>query len=133
MLFSIFVFALPIIISDLHRKKIPNIYLTYTAVFIFPFLVLHGLGRLDRLLICLVCILSLTFLHLGMGDIKLLWLITLALNPNDTSDFLALHLLILLTASFHILLITASKRAFPLHIPLAPSIFIGLALYLAAR
>lgn len=133
MLFPIFALALPIMISDLARNKIPNIYLTYTAILIAPVLIVQGLGPLMRLIAILLLILALNLVHLGMGDIKLLWLITFSLNPIATTDFAALFLAIIGVSTFHILLITVYTRALPLQIPLAPSIFIGLGLYLAAR
>jgi hypothetical protein len=75
----------------------------------------------------------LNFLGLGMGDAKLLSIILLTLNSDGYSDLTLLAVLIILSASLDVMWRTLKNRSLPRRIPLAPSIFVGLALYLATQ
>jgi prepilin signal peptidase PulO-like enzyme (type II secretory pathway) len=75
----------------------------------------------------------LNLLGLGMGDAKLLFIILLTLNSNVHHELTLLAVLIILIASLYVMLKTLKNRTLPRRIPLAPSIFVGLALYLATQ
>jgi Na+/pantothenate symporter len=75
----------------------------------------------------------LNLLGLGMGDAKLLSIILLTLNSDGYNDLTLLAVLIILSASLHVMWRTLKNRSLPRRIPLAPSIFVGLALYLATQ
>jgi hypothetical protein len=75
----------------------------------------------------------LNLLGLGMGDAKLLSIILLTLNSDGYSDLTLLAVLIILSASLDVMWRTLKNRSLPRRIPLAPSIFVGLALYLATQ
>jgi hypothetical protein len=75
----------------------------------------------------------LNLLGLGMGDAKLLSIILLTLNSDGYSDLTLFAVLIILSASLDVMWRTLKNRSLPRRIPLAPSIFVGLALYLATQ
>ena len=133
MTYMLILFALPISIADMKEHKIPNIYLLLMLWALTPILVLFGLGDLYQLCIFLSVITLLHVLGMGMGDFKLLSIIGLALNATGRDQLQLFILSILLCASLHLLLYALFKRSLPDRIALAPSIFVGLSLYLATR
>jgi fumarate reductase subunit D len=78
-------------------------------------------------------LLILILLGLGMGDAKLLSIILLTLNSDGYSDLTLFAVLIILSASLHVMWRTLKNRSLPRRIPLAPTIFVGLALYLTTQ
>jgi prepilin signal peptidase PulO-like enzyme (type II secretory pathway) len=78
-------------------------------------------------------ILALHLLGLGMGDVKLLAIVGLMLNSNPRTAFINLGFSIAVCAVAYAIMQTLWNHELPRKIPLAPSIFIGLTLYLATR
>jgi Flp pilus assembly protein protease CpaA len=92
-------------------------------------LAIYGLGDLDKVALSALLLLTLLMFGLGMGDIKLLALILITYSFSAI-DYLGF---VLLWALVHIVVLAGVSRKIPSKIPLAPSIFIGLATYLATR
>ncbi len=133
MIYALFAFSLPIALADLKFHKIPNIYLWLLTIFLIPHLVVNGFGDLKALIIFLSSTTLLHFLGMGMGDLKLLVVIGVWLNSAGVSGFPNFGLLILFCLMIHFMLVSLNKRRLARYIPMAPSIFIGLGLYLASR
>jgi hypothetical protein len=68
-----------------------------------------------------------------MGDVKLIAIVAMMLNPDPQTAFLQLGFIITLCAVIYAITQALWKRELPSKIPLAPSIFAGLTLYLATR
>jgi len=126
---ALFALALPICIADLSTFVIPNIYTKILFYLALIQLTLFGFGQLRDVVVSLAALLLLILTGIGMGDVKLLALILLTHSFN-ASEYIAY---VFLMGMVHILILTAIDRAIPSKIALAPSIFIGLATYLAAR
>jgi Flp pilus assembly protein protease CpaA len=126
-----FVLAIPISLADLKSFTIPNVYLVILSLLCAPYVFFNGLGQISVILAALFSLLILNVLGLGMGDAKLLSIVMLTLNSDDYSDLTLLAVLIILSASLHVMWRTLKNRSLPRRIPLAPSIFGGLLLYLA--
>jgi len=127
--FALFVLAIPVCIADISSFVIPNIYskiLFYVALTHISF---FGIGRVRELVLPLVILLMLLFFGIGMGDIKLMTLIVVT-HASNAMDFLGF---VFLMAIVHIVVLTGIHRRIPTKIPLAPSIFIGIATYLATK
>jgi len=129
MLFAYFLLAIPICIADLSTFIIPNIYnklLAYSAIIHVS---IFGIGNVGMALMGVMVLGVLLLLRVGMGDLKLLFLISVVhqLHP------IQLLVCIVSVASAHIVILTGVHRVIPTRIPLAPSIFLGLATYLATR
>jgi Flp pilus assembly protein protease CpaA len=125
------VLAIPISLADLKSFTIPNVYLVILSLLCAPYVFFNGLGQISVILAALFSLLILNVLGLGMGDAKLLSIVMLTLNSDDYSDLTLLAVLIILSASLHVMWRTLKNRSLPRRIPLAPSIFGGLLLYLA--
>ena len=126
---ALFALALPICIADLSTFVIPNIYSKILFYLTLIHLTFFGFGQLSDLVVSLVVLLLLLLIGIGMGDVKLLALILLTHSFRST-EYIAY---VFLMAMVHIVTLTGIHRAIPSKIALAPSIFIGLATYLAAR
>ena len=127
--FVLLLVAIPMCIADVSSYVIPNIYtkiLLYAALLHFC---IFGLGPIRDLLVSAALLMCLVFFGIGMGDIKLLGLIMIT-HPFNSFEYL---LSILLVAGVHIVVLIGLHRRIPSKIPLAPSIFIALLTYLAAR
>jgi Flp pilus assembly protein protease CpaA len=125
----LFALVVPVCIADLSTFVIPNIYTKILSYAALIHLVLHGFGEVTELSIFLGILVFLLILGTGMGDIKLLALIMVTHNLSATV-FIAY---VIFVAMVHIVVLTAINRAIPAKLPLAPSIFVGLISYLAAR
>jgi Flp pilus assembly protein protease CpaA len=125
----LFALVVPVCIADLSTFVIPNIYTKILSYVALIHLVLHGFGEVTELSFFLVILVFLLILGTGMGDIKLLALIMATHNLSATV-FIAY---VFIVAMVHIVVLTAINRAIPAKLPLAPSIFVGLISYLAAR
>jgi hypothetical protein len=126
---ALFLLAIPICVADMNGFVIPNIYnkmLFYVALAYVSF---NGLGDLQDVGISATILTALMFLGTGMGDIKSLALIVM----THTSGAIELLGFVFLLAIVHILVHIGFHRRIPSKIPLAPSIFLGLATYLATR
>ncbi len=127
--FALFVLAIPVCIADISSFAIPNIYskiLFYVALTHISF---FGIGRVRELVLPLVILLVLLFFGTGMGDIKLMTLIVVT-HASNAMDFIGF---VFLMAIVHIVVLAGIHRRIPTKIPLAPSIFIGIATYLATK
>jgi len=133
MWFPFLVLALPICLADLKASRIPNVYLLLLSLLCAPFVLVYGVGSLSSMLLVTAILIVHSLFGLGMGDVKLLVVAALTLNSAKDSDLVLVVTLILLSASLHVLWQTLRNRAIPQQIPLAPSIFAGLALYLATH
>ena len=126
---ALFALALPICIADLSTFVVPNIYSKILFYLTLIHLTFFGFGQLSDLVVSLVLLLLLLLIGIGMGDVKLLALILLTHSFHST-EYIAY---VFLMAMGHIVILTGIHRVIPSKIALAPSIFIGLATYLAAR
>ena len=126
---ALFILALPICIADLSTFVIPNIYTKILFYLTLIHLSLFGFGPLRDVVVSLVALLLLVLIGIGMGDMKLLASILLTHSFNAT-QYIAY---VFLMGMVHIVILTVIDRVIPSKIALAPSIFIGLATYLAAR
>jgi hypothetical protein len=125
--FALFLLALPISIADIKGFVIPNIYnkiLLYVALFHLSF---YGFGDLRDVLISAVILIGLALLRAGMGDIKTLSLICMT-HTAGSVEFIGI---VFFLAIVHIVVLMGLHQKIPSKIPLAPSIFLGLATYLA--
>jgi Flp pilus assembly protein protease CpaA len=127
--FAFLLLAIPICIADMYSFVIPNIYTKFLLCAALIHLVIFGLGRMQGVIISIGLLIFLGLLGIGMGDIKLLGLILITHTYNGIEFISA----VLLLAVLHIMVLIAIHRRIPSKIPLAPSIFIGLVTYLAAR
>jgi prepilin signal peptidase PulO-like enzyme (type II secretory pathway) len=123
--------ALPISLADLRTFTVPNIYLWWLSLLCTPHLLLNGLGQISNLIFVMLLLVFLYLLGLGMGDVKLIAMISLSLNSDIQANLSFLALLILLSACSYVIVKTLWDHEVPRRIPLAPSIFVGLTLYLA--
>lgn len=133
MIFPLFILAAPIAIADISGRKIPNIYLFLLSMCLLPYLVIYGLGPLTPLLLFHISLLIMSFFGMGMGDVKLLAIIGSWLNSHGGAEHLVFVALILAISATHILYLTIKNGSIPNSIPMAPSIFLALSLYLAMR
>ena len=127
--FALFLLAIPVCIADISSFAIPNIYskiLFYVALTHISF---FGIGRVRELVLPLVILLMLLFFGTGMGDIKLMTLIVVT-HASNAMNFVGI---VFLMAIVHIVVLAGIHRRIPTKIPLAPSIFIGIATYLATK
>lgn len=125
--------AFPISLADVRSYTIPNIYLWWLLALCTPQVVFYGFGPIPRIVFITVILVLLHLVGLGMGDVKLLSIIFLSLNPLSNVSFKILALFLMCSATVYAISETLWKRKLPQKIPLAPSIFAGLALYLASR
>jgi Flp pilus assembly protein protease CpaA len=123
--------AVPISLADIKTFTIPNVYLWWLSLTCAPYVLLHGLGPITKLVFVVLILIALSFLGLGMGDMKLMTIISILVNSDKAGNFSLLALLILLSASSYAIVKALRNHRFPHTIPLAPSIFAGMALYLA--
>ena len=125
--------AFPISLADVRSYSIPNVYLWWLLALCTPRVVFYGFGPIPRIVFITVILVLLHLVGLGMGDVKLLSIIFLYLNPLSNISFEILALFLMCSATVHAISEALWKRKLPQKIPLAPSIFAGLALYLASR
>ena len=133
MLFILSLAAIPISLADSKSFKIPNVYLWLLFLGLAPFIAVNGLGSISRLVSTFLIALTLHLCGMGMGDVKLLLLIVLAFNSDREFSSLTFFSYLLGVATIHVLILTLKNQMMVRKLPLAPSIFVGLALYLATR
>ena len=133
MLFILSLAAIPISLADSKSFKIPNVYLWLLSLGLAPFIAVNGLGSISRLVSSFLIVLTLRLCGMGMGDVKLLCLIVLAFNSDRQFSSLTFFTYLLGVATIHVLILTLKNQMMVRKLPLAPSIFVGLALYLATR
>ena len=127
--FALLLVAIPVCIADVSSYVIPNIYTKILLYMALLHLSIFGFGPLRGLLISTALLMFIAFFGTGMGDIKLLGLIMIT-HPLNALEY---SVRILLVAGAHIVVRIGLHRKIPSRIPLAPSIFIALLTYLAAR
>ena len=127
--FALFVLAIPVCIADISSFLIPNIYTKILFYVSLMHIIFYGIGRVREVLLAVAILSLLLFFGTGMGDIKLLTLIILT-HSSNILNFLGF---VFFLAIVHIVVLAGIHRRIPTKIPLAPSIFIGLATYLATR
>ena len=120
---------LPITIADLNQRIIPNIYLKLLGSFMVFSFIMKGFPSATLFFTVGLFSLFLLLLNVGMGDIKLL--VTLILTFE--LDLIGYLVLVLAFAAVHIVISSATNRAFPRSIPMAPAIFWGFITYMATR
>jgi Flp pilus assembly protein protease CpaA len=120
---------LPITIADLNQRIIPNIYLKLLGSFMVFSFIMKGFPSSTLFFTVGIFSLFLLLLNVGMGDIKLL--VTLILTFE--LDLIGYLVLVLAFAAVHIVISSATNRAFPRSIPMAPAIFWGFITYMASR
>ena len=124
---ALFLLAIPICIADLKGFVIPNIYNTILLYVALIHLSFYGFGDLRDVLISAVILIGLALLRTGMGDIKTLSLILMT-HTAGSVEFIGI---VFFLAIVHIVVLMGFQQKIPSKIPLAPSIFLGLATYLA--
>lgn len=133
MFFPLFLLSVPIVIADIGYRRIPNIYILVLSFCLIPTLFFCGFGKLAPLVFFLLAIFLTSFLGMGMGDFKLLSIIGIWLNIRGSSSLGNFAALILVISATHIVWMTIKSRCIPKSIPMAPSIFLALSLYLATQ
>ena len=133
MLFILFLAAIPISLADSKSFKIPNVYLWLLFLGLAPFIAVNGLGSISRLVSSFLIVLTLHLCGMGMGDVKLLGLLVVAFNSDRQFSSITFFSYLLGVATIHVLILTLKNQMMVRKLPLAPSIFVGLALYLATR
>ncbi len=126
-------FSLPIIISDLATKKIPNIYLKLLVAPTSMFILISGIGPTVNLIFAIIVLSIFIIIGVGMGDIKLLALAFMIFNSQMGFSITSYLFVLLGCAVVHICIDTIGRRRLTERIALAPSIFLAFALYLSAR
>jgi len=132
-LLPLILLSIPIVIADIGYRRIPNIYILVLSLCLLPNLVFCGFGKLTPLVFFLLAIFLTSFLGMGMGDFKLLSIIGIWLNIRGSSSLGYFAALILAISATHIVWRTIKNRSIPKSIPMAPSIFLALSLYLASQ
>ena len=127
--YVLFVLAIPVCIADISSFLIPNIYTKILFYVSLMHIIFYGIGGVREVLLAVAILSLLLFFGTGMGDIKLLTLIILT-HSSNILNFLGF---VFFLAIVHIVVLAGIHRRIPTKIPLAPSIFIGLATYLATR
>ena len=125
--------AVPISLADIKSYSIPNIYLIWLCFLCTPFVLVQGLGPVSRILVIVAILAVLQLCGLGMGDVKLLAILALMLNSDPQTAFYHFGFSVAVCATIYAITETLLNRELPRKIALAPSIFAGLALYLATR
>jgi len=125
--------AAPIVIADIYDRRIPNIYLWVLAFCLIPSLSFCGFGKLEPLIFFILTTFLMSFLGMGMGDFKLLSIIGIWLNIRAGSSLAFFAALTLAISATHIVWMAIKNRSIPKSIPMAPSIFLALSLYLATQ
>ena len=133
MLLPLILLSIPIVISDIGYRRIPNIYILVLSLCLIPTLFFCGFGKLTPLVFFLLTTFLMSFLGMGMGDLKLQAIIGIWLNIRGRSSLGYFAALILAISAIHIVWKTIKNRSIPKSIPMAPSIFLALSLYLASQ
>ena len=125
--------AVPISLADIKSYSIPNIYLIWLCFLCTPYVLVHGISPVSRILVTLVILAVLQLCGLGMGDVKLLTILAFMLNSDPLTTFHHFGICLTLCAVVYAIMETLWKGELPSKIALAPSFFAGLTLYLATR
>lgn len=116
-----------IIDSKFHR--IPNVALAFlTPITFLHFIVGEGQWAVQfqsTLIVFAIALFLWRFLGLGMGDVKLLVLLSLFLIPGQTQSFLLFLSYFSIASLIHLVGLRITARVWNSRIPLAPSISIA--------
>ncbi len=131
---ALLILATPLCIADITYHRIPNIYLVTGLYAIAAERIFFGVASIEIVAAAVVVMLALhVVIKIGMGDVKLIVLITLGCNCEVLADFLRLLAAISLFASAAGIMQILRKGDRKGSIALAPSIFLGTSLYLCSR
>lgn len=119
----------PIVVADLRHHVIPNIYLKIFAGYLCFSWIIQGIPQLKYVALSLLFCNLMAMAKFGMGDVKLLFILLLTIQPQ------ILHFCVFLAifSVTHIVISVVKNCAIPVSIPLAPAIFSALATYLATQ
>ena len=113
-------------IVDLRFHRIPNLALALLTPFAFIYFVVGDSIWLDQLIwtaFFAVLLLGLwRFCDLGMGDVKLLALLSLLVVPANMASYLTFVSCLSIGILIHLAVSRSVMKAWKSHIPLAPSI-----------
>ena len=126
---ALLLLAVPMCVADCGSFVIPNVYNKILFLFAGAHLSIYGFGDLRKVSFSAFLLVVLLIFKVGMGDIKLLALILIT-HSFSAVDYLGY---VFLLAMVHIVVTAGFCREIPSKIPMAPSIFVGLATYLATR
>ena len=132
MLALIFIVGIPISIADVSSFRIPNIYIKLLAYGVGVTITWHGFGSVKNLSFFFLSLILIFSIGIGMGDIKLLLIIGVVLNASADINLFLFYLALLFWTSFHSVMSYLASGSFKEKIPMAPSIFATLGVYLAA-
>ena len=127
-LFCLFVMV-PIVIADLWHHVIPNIYLKLLFVSLCGSWIIYGIPHFGTFVFAFIFSVFLMGMKFGMGDVKLLVILVLTIQPKI---FVFCGFLVIFSLT-HIVILILRNRKIPALIPLAPAIFSALTTYLATR
>ena len=130
---GLILFAIPVCIADWQYRRIPNIYCALIGYGVIFERIIFGIASIPTQLTALLIAGIALLLRMGMGDAKLFVITVLSINLIGLAALGYLVISIYIVAITHVLLVWAYSRAIPHSIPMAFSIFMGSALYLAAR
>ena len=123
---SIIAILLYISIIDLRFHRIPNLALASLTPFASIYFVVGNSIWLDQLIWTSALFLLLLglwrFCNLGMGDVKLLALLSLLVLPANIPSYLTFVSCLSIGILIHLALSRSVMKAWKSHIPLAPSI-----------
>ena len=126
MLMPIITILFYISIVDLRFHRIPNLALALLAPFAFIYFVVGDSIWLDQLIwtsFLIILLLGLwRFCDLGMGDVKLLALLSLLVLPANMASYLTFVSCFSIGILIHLAVSRSVMKAWNSHIPLAPSI-----------
>jgi Flp pilus assembly protein protease CpaA len=126
---ALLLLAVPICVADCGSFVIPNVYNKILFIFAAVHISIYGFGDLKKVAFSASLLVVLLIFKVGMGDIKLLAIILIT-HSFSAVDYLGY---VLLLAMVHIVVIAGISREIPSKIAMAPSIFVGLTIYLATR
>jgi hypothetical protein len=130
---AVFLFSVPILLADWQCRRIPNIYLILTLYWVATMRIVSGIASVRTLILCVALTgIAVVILRMGIGDAKLILIISLALNLESTADVSLLFFCIYFAAVLQIIVIWGARQSIPRSIPLAFAIIFGTMLYLAA-
>lgn len=132
-LLSLLIVALPIVVSDIVSHKIPNIYLKLMTVIAGIMIFIFGLGSIKSWFVTSVFLFLLLLVRTGMGDLKLIIVLLVYINPFYPFAIVDFCLIISLFGMVHLFIESLIHRRISREIALAPSIFLGFITYLATR
>jgi len=122
---------------DLRTHRIPNRDVAILAIASIVTIKLEIYSLRDHLRISAIALLILialsVFCGLGMGDVKLVGVLTMFVLAPEAATYMTFLAVVALTASMHAIILSRGKLRKSLQIPLAPAIFCGTMMALIAK